>query len=196
MSRNESFRRVCHAMPTQSFTSHSLKRLKLLSILGSVLILWGGFISTTHAGTGDRYRVVAENHLTGTDYVYVRGTYLPATQHSCDRYVASRNASQTNWIYRCKSASSIGHFFMYQIAPVDDPSNFSAGRSNSYAVDYSDSNYDDCTTSDPFNPATGICDVNYTPPPPPPPLIPPEKNFGNECIGGSNSSGPSALVGK
>jgi len=49
VSRIELTRRACHAMSTQSFTSHSLKRLKLLAILGSVLILWGGFLSSAQA---------------------------------------------------------------------------------------------------------------------------------------------------
>ena len=63
MSRFELPRRAYHAMSTQSFTIHSLKRLKLLAILGSVLILWAGFTLQAQAVT--RYYVMMTGgHLT------------------------------------------------------------------------------------------------------------------------------------
>ena len=172
MSQIESTRRACRAMSTQSFTSHSLKRLKLLAIMGSVLILWGGFISSSFAATkwalsGNR------NFVPFSGYIY--STNTEAALAECSIYTANRQAylGQTTYTYTCNGLVR-NTTYLYTVVRLSDGGTF--GYETAALLSRSIDDVDSCSPpTNYFNPATGLCDPNYTPPPP---SIPPEKNLG------------------
>lgn len=172
-------RHVCHAIPTQSFTSHSLKRLKLLAILGSVLILWAGFNCSVYAAR--MMKRDAANHTTPTNYIYPQpeggdaSGAERASQDACEDYCKNASAYFENVTFTCIGGYT-GGSMGYQYNVKNHITGFDQNTSRTFAFSYSFDRTEDCTETTPFNPATGRCDPNYTPPPPP---SPPEKNFGN-----------------
>ena len=179
MSQIESTRRACRAMSTQSFTSHSLKRLKLLAILGSVLILWGGFISNANAQ--QLLRVIYQGqYRPQSDYMFV--THAEGNQWRCDTHEQLRQARETNGgVFTCVIEAETTYCLPY--TRDGEPYGPQYCYGTLYALSPDDP--DECVLPQYFNPTSGLCDPNYTPPPPPPT---PEKNIGG-C-----SEGPSPFV--
>ena len=164
-----------------------LKRFRLPVILVSALMLWAGFISTANAVK--LYRVEWGNYITQTNYMFdvTTGGYNTEamSQHVCEDTTARLSAAYSLVTFTCIGPSApTSHSFHFYSTDADG--NDSSTLLKNYTASQSPDDTDDCTTEAIFNPATGLCDPNYTPPPPPPP--PPEKNLGG-C-----SEGPSPYV--
>lgn len=190
MSQIEVIRRACHAMSTQSFTSHLLKRLKLLAILGSVLILWGGFLSNAHATQWVTLHGITSDYTDA--YIYQNKTIIAADDETKQArfraFVTLANrlfpegldALSPGW---CNLVISYGNPD-YQPSYLFDRQCYipTSLRATWYART--------CNEPSPYAAWNGVdlvcTDVDPNPPPPLPPPIPPEsssKNFGSgpEC---------------
>lgn len=156
VSQIKSTRRIRHTTPIQCYIKHRLKNSKFSGYLVLILMLWGGFLSSAQAEWKSGYR---SSSFEETDYIF--SSKLACVAYECQR------ADEIRDTWTCFSYDENGY-----VLTNGDGNKFGYGD---YCLPSTD-NSDDCVLPERFNPATGLCDPNYTPPPPP---LSPEKNLGS-----------------